>query len=317
MTGRKVSSDKEIKAMTLNQKEDRVLAKTFDTLELERKFAENVLNLRLRTIKSNYRHLKDKVSKIKSQLTPEEITVYRQLEQEGLMKPMTTLNLNAAMKIAVATKRLNVYPEGTQRSKSAFIDRHTKSLEWDKLLPNRSNTDTDILTKERHSVVGLCIDNPSPEKTERRNSADSKMQVQVKVRPISAVAYDVPSTTKTSNIRPTSSMWLKTESTSLSTMSFQSNSPKLPKSQHEPISLHEAAKNEVTSLLLMKDPRDRKPSIVTADDSLEPNLGADLFDERRQELLQEEQLFNSNLLKRKTIFIGKIETYLDNNPPVK
>ena len=97
-----------MQATALNKKKDRVLQKTFGTLNLEMNFTCYVLSLRVRTVKANFKRLRDRVDKLKSNLTPEEIKALRQMEEEGKLKTTSTFNLNAAMKIAAAARKLNL-----------------------------------------------------------------------------------------------------------------------------------------------------------------------------------------------------------------
>ena len=97
-----------MQATALNKKKDRVLQKTFGTLNLEMNFTCYVLSLRVRTVKANFKRLRDRVDKFKSNLTPEEIKALRQMEEDGKLKTTSTFNLNAAMKIAAAARKLNL-----------------------------------------------------------------------------------------------------------------------------------------------------------------------------------------------------------------
>ena len=314
MSNRKLTSEKVLKAMTLNQKEDRVLAKTFGTLDLERKFATNVLDLHLRTVRSNYRHLKEKVSKVRSNLSPEEILALRKLEVEGKMKPINSFNLNAAMKIAAAARRLNLYPEGIKRAKSAAYSKN----EGNKLLHNRAKTEDNILKRKRsNSVTGVFIDAPVPENTERRNSIEGN----ITLRPISA---HIPENDEGRQLlkssqrsRPSTTNGTQKSPAPKVHVSLQQNSQR-PVAQNAPFSSHEAVEKEAHGQFTNRSQQDpTKTSFTTSEDNFENNLGADLFEERRIELLQEENLFYSNLQKRKNDFMFRINEYLEANPPVK
>ena len=61
-------------AVTYNMKEDRCLEKSMQTLNLERSYSMKLLQLDHRIVKVNYKRLKDKVSRIRSYLSVEEIT---------------------------------------------------------------------------------------------------------------------------------------------------------------------------------------------------------------------------------------------------
>lgn len=83
--------DKEMAAVTYNMKEDRCLEKSMQTLNLERSYSMKLLQLDHRIVKVNYKRLKDKVSRIRSYLSVEEINEMKQLEAEGKIKPLNIL----------------------------------------------------------------------------------------------------------------------------------------------------------------------------------------------------------------------------------
>lgn len=65
--------ERELVAVAFNQKEQRVLEKSIATIKLEASYSLKLLDLSNRTVKVHFRQLKDRVSRIKSYLTPEEI----------------------------------------------------------------------------------------------------------------------------------------------------------------------------------------------------------------------------------------------------
>jgi hypothetical protein len=67
---------------------------------------------------------------------------------------------------------------------------------------------------------------------------------------------------------------------------------------------------------MKKSPLDKMAMINITDESLDTGRNK-LFEDRRQELLQDEHTFYVNLEKRKNHFIGKVDEYLIQNPPVK
>lgn len=307
-----------MKATALNKKEERVLQKTFGTLNLEMSFTYNVLSLRVRTIKANFRRLRDRVDKLKSNLTPEEIKMLRQLEEEGKLKPISTFNVNAAMKIAAAARRLNLYPEGIKRSKTSVSPSRMRS--GDKLLSSRSKTDTNLLRNRSNSVTGVFIDAPSEEPKARRNSIDSCTFTQSVIRPVSAAqapvcpmegGLDTRSAEK--DLRPATSQAVNREKTE--TAKVTKPPPPAPSPE---VSMNDILKRGeyVPEKGKTKSPRDKMSMINVSDETLDSSRSK-LFEDRRQEMIQDEQVFSQGLEKRKKDFITNVDHYLQLNPPAK
>ncbi|RUS86473.1 hypothetical protein EGW08_005788 [Elysia chlorotica] len=106
----KVQRDKEMAAMLYNSKEQRVLEKSLQTLRLEQTYALKLLELDHRIIKVRYKRLKENVSKIKSHLPVDDISTFRDLENQGKLTSTgcSGVNLGSAIKIAAAARRLNL-----------------------------------------------------------------------------------------------------------------------------------------------------------------------------------------------------------------
>lgn len=305
----KLNSEKVVKAMTLNQNEDRILAKTFGTLALEKEFSKKVLNLQMRTVKNNFRNLKEKVSRIKSNLTPEEILYLRELDAEGKLKPMTTFNLNAAMKIAAAARRLKLDPDRKHKSRSAGMQRlYRENTAPAKLLHNRPATTNNM--KRSNSVTGVFIDAPEPDTSVRRSSIDGG----ITLRPLSAnvnvtAEEQGHSVNEKTAGRPSTSAGLAIDREK-SRVSFRTAST----ASQIPYSSHSMGDKDNSG----RQVNDRKLSFITSvDDVIENNLGGDLFEDRRQELINEEQLFYSTLERKKDHFLDRVDNYLKDNPPVE
>ena len=296
--------------MTLNQNEDRILAKTFGTLALEKEFSKKVLNLQMRTVKNNFRNLKEKVSKIKSNLTPEEIIALRELDAEGKLPQLTTFNLNAAMKIAAAARRLKLDLDRPKKVRSAGVQRlYRENTVPPKLLQNRTKTMNNI--KRSNSVTGVFIDAPEPDTSVRRSSIDGG----ITLRPLSAnVDTHIEEKEQTFNEkqpgRPSTSAGLAVEREK-SHVSFRTTSGS---GQYTPYSSHSVADKDTS----VRHPTDRRSSfITTVDDAIENNLGGDLFEDRRHELINEEQLFYNALQRKKKRFLDSVDDYLKDNPPAE
>lgn len=310
-------TEREMKATALNKKEDRVLQKTYGTLNLEMSFTYNVIALHVRTVKANFRRLRERVEKLKSYLTPEEITALRQLEEEGKFKPATSFNVNAAMKIAAAARRLNLYPEGLKRSKTAIAGRHTQNEE--KLLPLRAKTEVNLLPNRRNSVTGVFIDAPPLDNTVRRNSTDLPASTSAAIRPVSAAVpenHGQPSLSKVPKVlRPASSDYSGRDKSAVLELAPQKSTSETS----DGLFIHQVTERVTesgTGKMKSKSPRDKMATMNVTDDTLDSGR-AKLFEDRRQELLQDEQIFLQALEKRKKQFIGKVDEYLEANPPAK
>ena len=317
-----------MQATALNKKEDRVLQKTFGTLNLEMSFTYNVLSLRVRTVKANFKRLRDRVDKLKSNLTPEEIKALRQMEEEGKLKTTSTFNVNAAMKIAAAARRLNLYPEGIKRSRTSLSPKRVRTS--DKLLPSRSKTDTNLLRTRSNSVTGVFIDAPSDTSTVRRNSIESAnpaCALQKLVRPVSAAQ---PSVTQQDNgLKVTQSVSDMRPATSLATDRDKQTVQKACKTTTHPAKSPVRAQTPEVSMSDIfhrgeyvpekgkaKSPRDKMSLMNVTDETLDTGR-TKLFEDRRQELIQDEQIFLKGLEKRKKEFITDVDMYLQLNPPAR
>ncbi|XP_076443551.1 uncharacterized protein LOC143282019 [Babylonia areolata] len=152
--------EREVVAVAFNQKEQRVLEKSLATLRLEASYSLKLLDLHNRTVKVHFRQMKDRVSRIKSHLEPDEIHELRQLEAEGKLQPMyPAVSLGSAIKIAAAARRLNsshrTTPARQLRAKSAQprvnLPDHNGGLAPPPGILKRSN-----------SVTGVFVDVPPP-----------------------------------------------------------------------------------------------------------------------------------------------------------
>lgn len=99
----------EVSAMKFNLKEERCLKKNLQLLDVEEDYSLTLINLDNRGVKLYQQKLKDKVAKIKSNLTPTEITEFQKLDEAGKLKgifPSVTPNLQG--RITAEAKRLNL-----------------------------------------------------------------------------------------------------------------------------------------------------------------------------------------------------------------
>ncbi|KAH3839128.1 uncharacterized protein LOC127879501 [Dreissena polymorpha] len=317
MTSRRKMTEREVKARMLNKKEERVLAKTFGTLNLEMGFMYNVLSLHVRTVKANYKRLRERADKLRSNLSPQDITMLRKLEEEGKFKPASTFNVNAAMKIAAAAHRLNIYPEGIKRSNTTMSHKRTN----DKLLSRRSLTEFSFSKPRSNSVTGVFIDAPQPDTIVRRSSVDLDRSTIPAIRPVSAAVGPTSnleqdptngsaSARKPEIIRPSTSNVVEREHSTLSKVSFKTATPR---NSYQEFSTHDQTPHDKTK---KKSAHDKLLLMDVTDESLDSGRQR-IFEDRRQELLNDEQQFLKTLVKRKNSFLGRIDEYLQDNPPAK
>ncbi|XP_061174246.1 uncharacterized protein LOC133183302 [Saccostrea echinata] len=288
---RKMRRDKEMAAVTYNMKEDRCLEKSMQTLNLERSYSMKLLQLDHRIVKVNYKRLKDKVSRIRSYLSVDEINEMKQLEAEGKIKPLNTVNLGSAIKIAGAAKRLKIQGP-TRANTSITLSSHKGSNET----INRPMTANNNLRRS-NSVTGVFIDAPEPNTTKRRNSADFGMTT---IRPLSAFVESGSNTKPQKTKRPATSQLV---------LGPQSHTPRInPNPTHSPYSSHTAVEKE-----FLPPPRTQERTSGLTDD-IDSNLGDDLMEERRQEMIMEEHERFSELEERKKDFMMRLDAYFKENP---
>ncbi|XP_060084129.1 uncharacterized protein LOC132563383 [Ylistrum balloti] len=286
---RRLDNDHEKAVIRYKLKQQRTLEKSMQTLQLEKDYSIKLLNLDHRIVKVNYKRLKDKVSRIKSNLNADEITTLKDLDAKGKLKSYSnTVNLSSALKIAAAAKRLKLQGQ-SPRAVSVYpfpitaMDSKNGTPRPDTMPPRlgRSN-----------SVTGAFIDAPEPVLQKRRNSIDGG-------RPSSAVNA-VACENSIKRARP-------------QTANRPSGQP--PRSptttampSHSLYSSHTAVEKDAR---VQTAPA---PIACFSDDSIDSNLGEDLYEERRQEMLLEEELRYKSLQERKDDFMVRLNEYIAANP---
>ena len=197
----KHGSNKEVQAVTFNLKQQRLLEKTLQTIELEESYAIKLLQLDDREVRLRQNNLKSRVSKIKSHLEPKDVKEIRELEMQGKLKPMyNSLNTNSALRIAATAKRLNMGPDGKPLKQKPRVKSGS-------VYNRRANTPSPRLLEKRcNSVTGVFID--ADEKPvysrERRNSLDTCATMSSKIDGLKS--QSLPPTPRTSKAsRPTTS----------------------------------------------------------------------------------------------------------------
>ena len=107
-----------MQAIRCNQQEQRVLAKTLQTLELEEAYSLKLLQVDHRQLRLQQRNLKQRVGLIHSHLNTKDIADMRGQEADGSWEPpRTPVNISGTMRIAAAARRLNLNAD-RQRAKA-------------------------------------------------------------------------------------------------------------------------------------------------------------------------------------------------------
>lgn len=305
MPGRR-KMDKEVTAMAHNVKEKRCLEKSMHTLDLEKTYSMKLINLDHRGIKLSYKRLKDKVSKIKSHLSTDEIVTLKQLEADGKLKNTSnTVNLGSALKIAAAAKRLKL--QSAPRPVTSVLPQ----------LSTRENTEVSFSRhqtlpfslRRSNSVTGVFIDAPEPNKDERRNSISGPS-----IRPFSvAHVQNLNNQSDDENKLEraiTANPIIREKSILRNETKTQRGKSAMP--SHSPYSSHSAMEKEQRN-----NPPSGEAKTPFLTDDIESNLGEDLFEERRQELLEEEKHFYQDIENKTKGFLTRLQEYLKANPIAK
>lgn len=118
--GNVIGSQKEMTAVINNLKESRVLDKSIDTLSLEESYSVKLLDLDTKMVNLRYGRLQVNVSKLKTNLSLDDIAAMKLLEAEGKFKPENLIAASSnKSKIAAAEKRLKFNKPG-RRAASAM-----------------------------------------------------------------------------------------------------------------------------------------------------------------------------------------------------
>lgn len=215
----------------------------------------------------------------------------KQLEAEGKIKPLNTVNLGSAIKIAGAAKRLKIQGP-TRANTSLTLSSHKGSDET----INRPFTAMTNLRRS-NSVTGAFIDAPEPNTAKRRNSTDIGMTT---IRPLSAFVESSANNKVPKATRPATSQLV---------LGQHQHTPRInPNATHSPYSSHTAVEKE------FPQPSRTQERTSGLTDDIDSNLGEDLMEERRQEMIMEEQERFNELEERKKDFMKKLDDYFKENP---
>ena len=95
--------------LQLNLKEERVLAKAIETLDLEKSYVMKLLDLEKKQVKFGQKRMRDKVKTIRTHLQPTQIITMQTMEEQGKFKPeYTPMKASGLIRILAATKRLKL-----------------------------------------------------------------------------------------------------------------------------------------------------------------------------------------------------------------
>ncbi|ELT92194.1 hypothetical protein CAPTEDRAFT_196762 [Capitella teleta] len=123
-------SDKEIQAMTCNQKEDRTLLKRLTTIDMEEQYSMKLLDVKHRQIKTKQNRLRSRVNKITSKLPANQIAEFRTQEEQGRFRQeYNPIAASGAQRIAAASKRLKLQSERDRMKSGRCSFSERKSLQ--------------------------------------------------------------------------------------------------------------------------------------------------------------------------------------------
>ncbi|KAH9500054.1 hypothetical protein Btru_076488 [Bulinus truncatus] len=317
--GGKSVNDREMAAVMYNLKEQRVLEKSLQTLELEQSYAIRLLELDNRIVKVKFKKLKEKVSRIKSYLEPDDITELQELELQGKLRPLYGDCSGSAIKIAAATRRLNLSNSRTssRRTTRSALPRITLDTER-KEARSKSAVLAQGTVKRCNSVTGVFTDAPAPNlKRERPVSAfvpqtfhstpsGPTQRNNNNTEHLREESLNTDVTTKKLNLSVSQNL-MHPSGTSLTVRALSA-------STHSQFSSH-VTPDARAGLTTAPANYSRRHSSMSSD-SIYSNLGNNFHEERRQELLEEESLRAATLDKRTKRFLQNVDTFLQKNIPL-
>ena len=303
----------------MNKKEERLLQKTDSTLAQEKQYAMKLIELTSREVKIHQRRLKSKVGKIKSHLTIEEIQEFRQLERQGKFKPLiNTVAVSGAFTIAAATRRLQLKTERKMAAHGLLPD---GSATPSKLEAQRQQADR--LTKSVPARHRLSTSSETPPVTPL-----STARLSFHFRDTDTVCGDdlttiseTPRTPKDvtastpKNARPSGAKPRPATSVGPRRAWVQHNPPRCKSSSG--YSSHEVTEKESRDLQRSQSAgrllTARRNSLLS-NGSLDGALVKGRLAERRQTMLDIEQLRSSDLYDRQQDFLCRVNKWVKENP---
>ncbi|KAI0226144.1 hypothetical protein LSAT2_023177 [Lamellibrachia satsuma] len=185
--GKKASVDKEVKAFAANVKEDRLLQKSLETLQLEESFSMKLLQLNYKQLRLDQKRLRTRINKIRSYLRPDEIVQLRALELDGKLERLCqSVHVSSSIQIAAAAKRLKL-GAGMRRPKTAHPT-FGKADRMTPLSPTMARTaSTPRATSRVGSAVSFRITDPDGTGPTR---SDRRAKRQCGPRPLTSVGPD-------------------------------------------------------------------------------------------------------------------------------
>lgn len=289
--------DKETAAIGVNIKQRRVLENRMHSLSLEESRSLKLLDINHRIVKVNYRRLKDKVSRISSFLTAEEIEVLSDMEARGQLKPVHRVPVSSSsLKIATAEKCLklgssrprtsaSMTTEGFRRENPRFASR-SRSL---------AGLSTDFHTDDHRTTPSMIGRTSRPQ-----TAFETAMGSLNNCSPKFAQA----------TVRPMTSQCVQSsKAIPLFTGSRERARTAPVVKSHTPYSCHEKPGKEVRTLhsVIGMTSRPRSRSVV----SIDSNLGADVYQERKVEMLKQESVKVNELTSRKNKFLKTVKDYIE------
>lgn len=322
----KYGSDKEIQAICMLQKEQRLLEKRDAALKLEQEYSLKLIELSSREVKLSQRRLKTNVGKIKSYLSAEEIKTFRQQELQGKFKPeINTVNVSGAFTIAAAAKRLKlqsdqrmaangldsdgkpIQSQGKKRQKE-FVERLTRSAPPRRWKGSSTTIATEIPTAP-HS---------QPARSLKRSKTCSTFRDFDSVFDDSATIPDTPKTpwaAASVASMPRDSMSQKLPLTSTGDGNQERNLPRnkcsLGYSSHDVIERESRDRDRSEQATSTNRHLSRRPSFSGS--SIDGDIVKGRAEERRQILLDVEEQQSLKLMNKQKQFLDRIKKWVDDH----
>ncbi|XP_064596658.1 uncharacterized protein LOC135463327 [Liolophura sinensis] len=291
--------DKETAAIGVNIKQRRVLENAMHSLSLEESRSLKLLEINHRIVKVNYRRLKDKVSRISSFLTAKEIEVLSDMEARGQLKPVYRAPISSSsLKITSAEKCLKLMSSRPRTSVSI-------ATEGFRLEDPR-------FTSRSRSVAGLSTDFHTDDHRTTLSMVDSTSGAQTAFETAIASRNNGSPKFAQATIRPLTSQCDQSSGTIaiplLAGSRERARTAPVVKS-HTPYNCHEKPGKEVRTLnsVIGMTSRPRSKSVV----SIDSNIGADIYHERKAEMLKQETVKVDELTSRKNKFLKTVKDYIE------
>ncbi|KAK2153485.1 hypothetical protein LSH36_295g02013 [Paralvinella palmiformis] len=318
---RKYKHDKQVLAVISNMKEQQNLDKVYDTLRLEQAHALKLLRLDYVEAKTRQSRMENRVSKIRSYLSADDIADMKLLESQGKLPFKVKHTSDSTLRIASAAQRLKLRPS-RGRSPASSLRRRSSRTDTPRLQTTTSCPNQETFAARRMS----CSSNAG----QLRASSTVSLGQQPEKRPNSVHFRDYNVQILDAGVSESPELRRRGQNAvdggdarapfrrtarALTATGYSSQDQLVgekcrPKTANDDMySSHDARR----STLEGSSPSTKRGALLPT--TLADAKARERADDRRRELLVGEHVFGEQLEKKKRQFLYRTASWVEENPP--